>query len=105
MLVPGRALAEPAIVGKIEQRFRALQNELSDEARKHRFVTNKGSDAVTVFLAYDNRFVRLEIARLRRDFLRQCAQRPWHEFAERNQVYLVVTADFHALRRPQHGRV
>ena len=91
-VLPARgALAEPTIVGEIEQRFRASGREFADEPGEDRFVTDESADPVLPDLRYHHAMARLEVAHFAGNFIRQVVERPRNKFAERHQVYLVIT--------------
>src|SRR5674476_1232683 len=101
MLLARRALAEPSVIGDVEQNFRAACHEFAHEPREHALVADERADLVGADRRNHHAASSREVAELRRNLIRK-PERPRHELAERHQVHLVVPAARH--RGPYTGR-
>src|SRR5215471_9766983 len=81
MLLARSAFAEPAVVGNIEQRFRAIGGELPYEIGEHGFVTDEHADFVIAHRRNHHLFAGGKIARFRRNLVYQSRKWPRYKFA------------------------
>jgi hypothetical protein len=69
VLLRAALLAEPAVVGNVEQHFRAAARELAHEIREDRFVADEGADLVMADRRDHHAMARGEIARFGGDLV------------------------------------
>src|SRR6185312_7555868 len=104
MLRPRFAAAKVRVVREIHQYVRALLCELADQVRKCGFVTDEHSETAARGRQHFDLVAGYKIAGLLRHTIDEPKYRR-DEFAERNELDLVVTARFLPLRTEQDGGI